>query len=70
MKISPHIVSFITLALAVVLPALCLALLHDKVVGRILFLAVLLIGYSFVLVLWTAQRRGRRAEEERLESSR
>jgi hypothetical protein len=51
-----RLISTATLFLAVVLPSIALFVLGDKNLARILFAAVLVIGYGIVFVRWRLRR--------------
>jgi hypothetical protein len=51
-----RLISTATLFLAVVLPSIALFVLDNKNLARILFVAVLVVGYGLIVVRWRQRR--------------
>jgi hypothetical protein len=51
-----RLISTATMFLAVVLPSIALFVLDNKNLARILFVAVLVIGYGLIVVRWRLRR--------------
>jgi hypothetical protein len=51
-----RLISTATMFLAVVLPSIALFVLDNKNLARLLFVAVLVIGYGLVFVRWRTRR--------------
>lgn len=54
-----RLISFLTMFLSVVSASIALFVLNDKNLARILFVLIIVVGYSAVFVLW---RRGKSKE--------
>lgn len=55
-----RLISFLTMFLSVVSASLALFVLDDKNLARILFVLIIVIGYSAVFVLWRREQNKER----------